>query len=40
MNILSIKAKLFAIRYSISQATQMQDVEYIVIITDAISGAK
>ena len=31
-----MKAKLFAIRYRINQAVQIQDVSYIIIITDAI----
>jgi len=38
MNVLSIEAELFAIRCGISRATQ--DVEHIVIITDAIPAAK
>ena len=38
MNILSIK--LFAIRYDISWATQIQNVKHIVIITDVTPAAK
>ena len=35
-----MEAKLFAIRYSISQASQIQDISYIVIITNTIYTAK
>ena len=35
-NVIIMKAKLFAIRYKINQAVQIQDVSYIIIITDAI----
>jgi len=40
MNVLSTKAELFIIRYSISQASQIQDIIYIVVITDAIPTVK
>ena len=40
MNVLSIEAELFAIRYDISQTSQMQDVSHIVIITDTIYTTK
>ena len=40
MNISSTKAKLFIIRCGISQATQIQEVKQIVIITDAILVVK
>ena len=40
MNILLTKAELFATRYGISQVSQIQDIIYIVIITDAIYIAK
>jgi len=36
MNVLSIKAELFVIRYRICHVSQIQDVSHIVIITDAI----
>ena len=39
-NILFTKAELFAIRYDISQAFQIQDVICIVIITNTIPVAK
>ena len=35
MNIMSTKTELFAIRYSINHATQMQNITCIIIITDA-----
>ena len=40
MNVNSIKAKLFAIKCRINQATQIWNVSQIVIITDAISAVK
>jgi len=40
MNISSTEAELFTIRYGISQVTQMQDIVYIVIITNTIPAAK
>jgi len=40
MNVSSTKAKLFTIKYSISQATQIQNVTHIVIITNAIQVVK
>ena len=40
MNVTSTEAKLFAIRYCISQASQTQGIAYIVIITDAILATK
>jgi len=40
MNVLSTKAELFAIKCSISQASQMQGITSIVIITDVIHIAK
>jgi len=36
VNIISMEAELFAIRYRINQAVQIQDVSYIIVITDAI----
>jgi len=40
MNVMSTEAELFAIRYSINCATQMQDVAHIIIIMDAIPATK
>ena len=40
MNVMFTKAEIFAIRCSISQASQIQDVTYIIIITNAILAAK
>jgi len=40
MNITFTKAELFAIRCGINYTTQMQDIVYIIIITDTISAAK
>ena len=40
MNVMSTEAELFAIRYSINCATQMQDVAHIIIIMDAIPAIK
>jgi len=40
MNVLSTKAKLFAIRCGICQASQMQGITSIVIIIDIIHIAK
>ena len=40
MNILSIEAKHFAIRYSISQVFQIYNISYIVIIINTIYTAK
>ena len=36
MNVISTKAELFAIRYSINHATQIQDIAYIIVITNTI----
>jgi len=35
-NIIFLEAELFAIQYDINHATQLQDIPYIVIITDVI----
>jgi len=40
MNVTSIEVELFAIRYRINQTIQMQNVVYIIVITDAIPAAK
>ena len=40
INITTTKVKLFTIRYSISQAFQVSNVDKIIIITDAIHAAK
>jgi len=40
INIISIEAKLFAIRCDINHATQIQDITHIIIITDAIPATK
>jgi len=40
MNIMSTKEKLFAMRYSIGQASQIQGITYIIIVTDTIPAAK
>ena len=40
MNVISTKAKLFVIRYSINCVTQMQDIKHIIIIMDTIYVAK
>jgi len=40
MNISSTEAKLFTIRCDISQATQLQDVMQIAVVTDTIPVAK
>ena len=40
VNITTTKAELFAIRYGINQATNLQDISKIVIITDSIYSAK
>jgi len=40
INVMSTKAKIFAIRCGISQVSQIQDVTCIVIITDTIPAAK
>jgi len=40
MNIASLEAELFTIRYGINYATQLQDISCIVIITDAIPAAR
>jgi len=39
INVTSIEAKLFAIRCSINQATQLQEINKIIIITDSIHSA-
>ena len=39
INVTSIEAKLFAIRCSINQATQLQEIKKIIIITDSIHSA-
>jgi len=40
INITSTKADLFAIRYSLNQASHLANIEYIVVITDSIHVAK
>jgi len=40
VNITSIEAKLFAIRYNINQATNLMGINKIVIITDSIHSAR
>jgi len=40
MNITFIETELFAIRYSISLATQLQNIRKIIVITNAILVAK
>ena len=40
MNVISTEAELFAIRCGISQASQIQGVTCIVIVTDTILAAK
>jgi len=40
INIISTKAKLFSIRYGISQAVHIQNITKIIVITDAILAAK
>ena len=40
MNVTFTKAELFAIRYSINYATQIQDIAYIIIIMDATLATK
>ena len=40
MNVMLTKAEIFAIRCSISQASQIQGVTYIIIITNAILATK
>ena len=39
VNVTSIEAKLFAIRYSINQATNIQGILKIIIVTDSIHSA-
>ena len=39
MNVLSMKAKLFTIIHDISQATQIQDISYIPLLSQKISGS-
>ena len=40
INIISTEAELFTIRCRLNQATQLTDIEYIIIITDSIYIAK
>ena len=40
INVMFTKAELFAIRCSISQASQIQGVTYIIVVTNAILAAK
>jgi len=40
VNVISIEAKLFAFRYSINQATNLMDINKIIVITDSIHSAK
>ena len=40
INITSTKAELFAIRYGLNQATQLTNIECIMVITDSIHAAK
>ena len=40
MNVMLTKAEIFAIRCSISQASQIQGITYIIVVTNAILAAK
>jgi len=40
VNVTSTKAKLFTIRCSINQATQLVNINHIIIITDSLHAAK
>ena len=40
MNVSSTEAKLFAIRYGISQTLYIRDIKQIIIVTDATHMAK
>jgi len=40
MNVMFTEAELFAIRYGINCATQMQDIKLIIVITDTIHANK
>jgi len=40
VNVIPTEAELFAIRYSINQVVQIQNVSCIIVITDIIHGAK
>ena len=40
MNVLSTEAEIFVIRYGISWASKIQNITYIVVITDVIYIAK
>ena len=40
MNIISTETKLFSIRCGINYITQMQDIAYIIVITDTIPATK
>ena len=39
VNVISIEAKLFAIRYGINQATNIQGILKIIVVTDSIHSA-
>ena len=39
VNVISIEAKLFAIRYGINQATNIQGILKIIVVTDSIYSA-
>ena len=40
MNISTTKAKLFTIRYDVSQVSKMQNITWIIIVTNTIPAAK
>jgi len=40
INVMTIEAELFAIRYGINQAIQIPDISHIVVITDAIHSTR
>ena len=40
VNVITTKAKLFAIRYSINQAVGIPYIKHIIIITDFLHAAK
>ena len=40
MNVIPTEAELFTIRYSINCPTQIQNIEYIIIITNTIHTTK
>jgi len=40
LNVMSIKAKLFAIRYGINQATNISNISKIIVVMDSIHAAE